>query len=76
MTVPNWPLCSTVFGPHASMSVVDPAPGQTASSLIKVIAAHAGVAIDASGTSPHTIPERFDQRARRASRPCRPLAFD
>lgn len=25
---------------------------------------------------PHTIPERSDQRARRASRPGRPLAFD
>ena len=25
---------------------------------------------------PHTIPERYDQRARRASRPGRPLTFD
>jgi len=75
MTAPSWSPSWTGFASHDRVDVGDRVPGQLALLPTKAIAIHAVVGCCARGI-PHTIPERRDQRARRAARPGRPLAFD
>ena len=76
MTVPNWQPCSTASGSSAPVGGDDPARGQTGLSPTKATATRAAVGYCGSGTSHLPVPSAPIQRARRAKRPGRPLAFD
>ena len=70
----GWCLPAFVF--HGREGADDLGPAQRGSSPTRATATRAVVVGSRERQNPHTIPERRDQRDRRATRPGRPLAFN